>query len=272
MRADCSRVNRLSAEPLTHVRSSLDANDVNASKQASTAPCGRNATPQRRFHRTVRAECHAAATIPPHTPSCAKLTPLGTDNPFVRRKVHLFGAHHSARAGAQMCEAPAIEIMSEETLTQLFASENRALMRIAVRITRDVDDASDAVQTGFLRACECANRLNPEHVRGWLRVVVRRVAIDIVRARSKTLGMDQFELLNVGAPPKELEPPWMSYRFDDIDRALVSCPAPIRNVFRLWWSGFSYKAMAQRLSIPAATVATRVLRAKNRIRHYYRDS
>lgn len=171
-----------------------------------------------------------------------------------------------------MFDDQATRIMSGETLTRLFVSENRALMRIAIRVTGDVDDASDAVQIGFLRACERANRLTPEHVRGWLRVIVRRVAIDMVRARSKTQHTDQSELMNISVPAGEPEPHWMTFGFDDVDRALLSCPDPIRKVFRLWWSGLSYKAMSQKLSIPAATVATRVLRAKNRVREYYRGS
>jgi RNA polymerase sigma-70 factor, ECF subfamily len=163
-------------------------------------------------------------------------------------------------------------IGSGESLSFLFESEYRALIKIAIRITRDVDDASDAVQTAFLRACEYANSLAPEHIRGWLRVVVRRIAIDIVRARSKFPCADQLELSNIMSPPKESEPHWLTFSFDDLDRALLSCPEPIRNVFRLWWSGLSYQSMAQRLSVPAATVATRVLRAKSRIRKYYRLS
>jgi RNA polymerase sigma factor (sigma-70 family) len=159
-----------------------------------------------------------------------------------------------------------------DTLTRIFVSENRVLMRIAFRITRDADDASDAVQIGLLRACECEEPLTPEHMRGWLRVVVRRVSIDIVRARSKALCTNQLEMLNISVPLQEIEPHWMCYHFDDLDRALVSCPAPIRDVFRLWWNGLSYRAMAQRMSVPAATIATRVLRAKIRIRKYYRVS
>jgi RNA polymerase sigma-70 factor, ECF subfamily len=171
-----------------------------------------------------------------------------------------------------MFEEQAVVFVSHEALIRLFKSEYRTLLKIAVRITRDIDDARDAVQTGFLRAYESLDRLAEDHICGWLRVVVRRVAIDIVRARSKTLNIDQPELSNISEPPKELEPHWMSYGHDELDRALLSCPAPIRNVFRLWWSGLSYKVMARRLSVPSATIATRVLRAKVRIRDYYRGS
>jgi RNA polymerase sigma factor (sigma-70 family) len=170
-----------------------------------------------------------------------------------------------------MLERRASESALNDLLTRLFASEYRTLIKIAARITRDGDDAADAVQVGFVRARECAHSLIPEHASRWLRVVVRRVAVDIVRARAKLQTSDLLDHLP-SAAANEPEPQWLAYDFDELERVLRSCPEPIRCAFRMWWCGVSYEEMAKTLAVPTATVATRVFRAKSRLRNYYRAS
>lgn len=124
----------------------------------------------------------------------------------------------------------------------------------------DADDLAQEVAEKLLR------RPMPEAVRiqPWLARVMRNLAIDQLRRR-------RLRREERGAEPyahDEPEAAWWEVLSDEDVRAQVArLPGEQRLVFELFaFEGRSYVEIAARLGIPKATVGTRILRARQRLR------
>ena len=135
-----------------------------------------------------------------------------------------------------------------------------SLARRFARAGLDADDLAQEVAEKLLR------RPIPEAVRvqPWLARVMRNLAIDHLRQR-------RVRREERGAEPHahgEPEAPWWEALSDEDVRAQVArLPGEQRLVFELFaFEGRSYVEIAARLGIPKATVGTRILRARQKLR------
>lgn len=145
----------------------------------------------------------------------------------------------------------------------------RCKLLAAARATvRSPADAEDIVQTALLRAFEQAERLPPDiNWTAWLRTVVRNLGIDHVRSRLRHVELGACEDLAAVQPNEEPDADWTSITGEQLQRAWNACEPLHRQVFELRFvHGLSYKEIADRLQIPMGTVATRLHRARDRVR------
>jgi RNA polymerase sigma-70 factor (ECF subfamily) len=141
-----------------------------------------------------------------------------------------------------------------------------ALVAVALRVTGNLADAEDVVQTLFLRIHEGTYSTTVvSDARGWLFTVARRLAIDGLR-RDRHRQRSQGDPDTVAASPPEQPPAWSLIAPEDLDGVLASCADCIRETFELWWQGLSYREIAERTRVGVPTVATRVYRAKSHLR------
>jgi len=122
------------------------------------------------------------------------------------------------------------------------------------------------VSISSVRALERGSRLKThQNIRGWLTTIVRNLAIDRWRGKRHLIPLDW-----VSEPPAE-EPqparPWTAFDTNDIRRALEKCSPLFRTVYQLHeLQGLSYEETSRLLAVPVATVATRLFRARCRLR------
>ena len=137
------------------------------------------------------------------------------------------------------------------------------LRGLARRLCRDHYDPDDLVQDTLLRALSSPI---PEgaNVRAWLARVMQNRFIDYLRRR-EARREDQLPELATTACDQELW--WQALSGDDVQRALEQLPDDQRVAFRMFaFEGKSYTEIAEAQRIAKATVGTRILRARLRIR------
>jgi RNA polymerase sigma-70 factor, ECF subfamily len=157
----------------------------------------------------------------------------------------------SARGGRQR--------VSAELMTEMYKVHHRVLFKFALSLTfGDRQRAEDVVQEVFLRLWRHPEVLagQCETIRPWLFTVTRRVVMDGLRARA--------------ARPAEVSDACLEYRGcgeDDMDNAIIAhefrqalrtlTPTQRAVLVDLYYRGYSFAEIAERLSIPVGTVKSR---------------
>lgn len=161
-------------------------------------------------------------------------------------------------------DAPVESSDAARTLETL-AREHRAyLLALARRLCRAHLDPEDLVQEVLAKMLAQLDRL-PEGInhRAWMTQVMRNLFIDqLRRARTRAQPIEA-----PSEPELEDRPWWHDLDASHVRAAMAQLPAEQREVFeRFAFRGESYDAIAQALGIAKATVGTRILRARRRIR------
>ncbi len=134
---------------------------------------------------------------------------------------------------------------------------------IARRFARAGLDPEDLVQD---MAEKLLRRPMPADARErpWLARTMRNLAIDRIRRRRSRREELTDEELAIGAQEAAW---WELLTEDDVRAQAASLPGEQRAVFELFaFEGCSYTEIAARLGIPKATVGTRILRARQKLR------
>jgi len=180
-----------------------------------------------------------------------------------------------SRAQADVTDRTATASRSAE-FPRLVASHVPQLQLWARRLTNHQADADDLVQETCRRALEARGKFLPgSNLRAWMMSILRNHHIDRLRHNWREItsadGLDAFAALDgddpaADAPP---EPTWSQVTERDVADALASLPSVFADAYSLHAvSGLSYNDIATRLGIPAATVGTRLRRARLRLRRF----
>lgn len=125
-------------------------------------------------------------------------------------------------------------------------------------------DPDDLLQDTYVRAL-ASPMPDGANERAWLSRVMHNLFIDWIRRRDARRE-DALTDVPVAATVPE-EPWWLSLTADDVMRVVEKLPDQQRSVFRMFaFDGKSYDEIAEALGIAKATVGTRILRARLRIR------
>jgi RNA polymerase sigma-70 factor (ECF subfamily) len=171
-----------------------------------------------------------------------------------------------------------------EALAQALVEHGDRLYSLALRITRDADLASDAVQEAFATALQkVADFRGDSRIGTWLHRIVYTKAIDQLRARGRQapLSDEEAEGFNteddrLGGAPSWARPP------DEIllgaetrkalEKAMGSLTAMQRLVFELREvEGRATEEVAEILGLPPGTVRVHLHRARLRLRALLAD-
>jgi RNA polymerase sigma-70 factor, ECF subfamily len=142
------------------------------------------------------------------------------------------------------------------------------LLDLATRLCRghlDPDDlVQDVLETTYHHLAELPEDAN---LIAWMTRVLRNRFVDRCR-RLKTRGVQTpIDDVPVAMPSVEPESWWQRLGADDVRARLGELPADQRAAFELFaFEGASYQDIAARLAIPKATVGTRILRARSRLK------
>ena len=182
-------------------------------------------------------------------------------------------------ASADMALARGFAARDRDAIVALTNANNQRLFRAAWSILKDRSEAEDAVQSGYLKAFAAIDRFDGRAALStWLTRIVINEALGRLRSARRhrerlddagVLVLDEYrEKLMRGsehpAPDAALAREQLRLL---IERAVAALPEPFRVVFVLREvEGMSVDETAEALAIPAATVKTRLLRARRRLR------
>ncbi|MFL5546071.1 MAG: sigma-70 family RNA polymerase sigma factor [Gemmatimonadales bacterium] len=169
----------------------------------------------------------------------------------------------------------------QQAIAALYDRYGEVLYAVAYRVARQRADAEDAVVEAFTQAWRDAARFEASRgsVAGWLTMIARSRALDIVRARNRR------ERITTSASAREAEgtlamgssPANPADSFDSTERkrrvqaALQMLSPPQRQAIELaFFEGLSQSEIAQRLEEPLGTIKTRVRLGMQKLRESLR--
>ena len=169
------------------------------------------------------------------------------------------GNSHQAKA----CEAGEDVLLRMEPL----------IRSVVAGFARDRASADELAQICRIRLYEKLEQCRePKAVFGWARRLCRRVCLTAVRKEQRdrariTVGENGIASAETAVPDPlaDIETGEMRLR---VRRAVGHLPVEQRRLLRMrYWQGFSAVDIARRLDLPAATVRTRLRRARRALQH-----
>jgi RNA polymerase sigma-70 factor, ECF subfamily len=169
----------------------------------------------------------------------------------------------------------------ESAIGQLYDRYGAALYAVAYRIVGQRADAEDVVLDAFAQAWRDAPRFEAHRgsVAGWLTMIARSRALDLVRARSRRERITA----SAAADRPGTSPAMSDFRPDPagaldhaerlrhVHEALETLSPPQRQAIELaYFEGLSQSEIAERLQEPLGTVKTRVRLGMQKLRECLR--
>ncbi len=148
------------------------------------------------------------------------------------------------------------------------------LNNIAVKITRNEDDAQDLVQETFMRAYRFFDKYEPgTNCKAWLYRILKNTFINHYRQQHRRPSEVDFEAIeethevqvkHTGLKPGDPEESLINSMLRaEVRQALETLPADYREaLFLSLVEGFSYREIAEMVGCPIGTVMSRIHRAR----------
>ena len=155
---------------------------------------------------------------------------------------------------------------------RLVEKYQKTVFNIALRITRDPDDAEDVAQTAFIRVYRNLHNYDPKFkFFSWLYRIVVNEALNLLKQRKQYEGLEEETAMDEEgqhAVEEQEETDRKSKRDDSIQSGLMELKVDHRVVVVLrHLQGLSYVEIGQILGIPEKTVKSRLFSARESLRH-----
>ena len=155
--------------------------------------------------------------------------------------------------------------------TEDMAAQYEALLYSrAIRLLHSPQDAWDLVQDTFERALRGYPRFQQgSNLRVWLMTIMQHLFIDRCRKQSREPAAEPIdeEQMATPEPASATGAGWEQITDQQVADALAQLESPFREVYQLrLLDNCSYDEIAERLTIPRATVGTRLMRARKKLR------
>jgi RNA polymerase sigma-70 factor, ECF subfamily len=174
----------------------------------------------------------------------------------------------SAREEPPRPSVEPLDDLARRRLADLSREHRDFLQGLARKLCRSTFDPEDLVQDVLLKTAAQFDRL-PADVNhaAWMARVMRNLFIDRLRSRTSAGASVNVDDVPLPAPLPDAREWWEDISRDELRAAAAQLPDDLRGAFeRFGFERQSYKEIAAGLGIPIATVGTRVLRARRRIR------
>ena len=149
------------------------------------------------------------------------------------------------------------------------------LQRFAFKLTADKEEANDLLQETSLRALENMEKYTPDtNFKGWLYTIMRNIFINNYRkvTREQTFVDHTDNLYNIDSTQLTKDSITENdYDRKELYRVLNSLPDNYRIPFSMFVSGFKYREIADKLSLPLGTVKSRIFLTRHSLQEELKD-
>ena len=165
--------------------------------------------------------------------------------------------------------------MGSVTFTQNLLSMQSELHRFAMKLTADQEEANDLLQETSLKALDNEEKYTPDtNFKGWVYTIMRNIFINNYRktVRDQTFVDHTDNLYHLSLPQDAgFESTESAYDTKEIRRAVNALPKEYRVPFAMHVSGFKYREIAEKLSLPLGTVKSRIFFTRQRLQMQLKD-
>ena len=149
------------------------------------------------------------------------------------------------------------------------------LQRFAYKLTADRDEANDLLQETSLKALGNMDKYAPgTNFKGWVYTIMRNIFINNYRktVRDQTFVDRTDNLYHLSQPQDAgFESTESAYDTKEIRRVVNALPKEYRVPFAMHVSGFKYREIAEKLSLPLGTVKSRIFFTRQRLQAQLKD-
>jgi len=154
------------------------------------------------------------------------------------------------------------------TFEEIFLPHLDGAYNLARWIVERDPDAQAVVEEAYVQASSAFEEFREADARAWLLTIVRNIAYTWIKRRGNNSNMISFEEAIHVAPSDKPQPGlFHEKRKRQLHEALSRLPVEFREVLVLREiEGWSYEQLASTLNVPSATVMSRLIQARRRLR------
>ena len=146
-----------------------------------------------------------------------------------------------------------------------------ALKPVAMNLTRDFDEAKDLVQETLLKALTNRDKFKAgTNLKAWLYTIMRNSFINnynkITKRSSNIDSDDYFLYINTDKNFIAQNGATGKFALNDINKAIEGLDEDFRTPFMMYFTGFKYLEIAEKLRIPIGTVKNRIHIARKELK------
>ena len=150
--------------------------------------------------------------------------------------------------------------MEKEALGQALWAQRVSLLRLALSIVRNPQDAEDAVSAAIVKAYQKADTLqSADKLRPWMMTITARCCYDLLRRRKRENLSGNEQLASF--------PVLLADQPSTVYETLLELPPPQSQVLTLYYyEGFAVQEIARILHLNRTTVSMRLARGRRQLR------
>lgn len=147
-----------------------------------------------------------------------------------------------------------------------------SLKPFAMRLTKDVEDANDLLQETLLKAFTNRDKFSEgTNLKAWMYTIMKNTFITnyqrMVRRNTFIDTTDNFHYINSSDSIIYNDAP-TNFALNDINHAIAKLQDNYKVPFLMYFKGFKYHEIAQKLHIPIGTVKNRIHIARKELKGY----
>ena len=147
---------------------------------------------------------------------------------------------------------------------------SKSLKPFAMKLTRDFDDANDLLQDTLMKAyTNCDKYADGTNLKAWLHTIMKNTFITnyqrMVRKNTFIDTSDNLHFINtIESSTDNLA--YSAFAMEDINKAVAGLEEVYRVPFTMYFRGFKYQEIAEKLDIPIGTVKNRIHIARKELK------
>lgn len=152
--------------------------------------------------------------------------------------------------------------MNSAAFKQSIAETTMSLKPLAYKLTRDSEQSDDLIQETVVKAISNSEKFTQgTNLKAWLYTIMKNTFITnyqrVVRRKTSTDGSENQFFLNSYSPDVE-NGAIDAFKREDIEKALSMIEDNYKVPFMLYFKGFKYHEIAEKLNVPIGTVKNRI--------------
>lgn len=149
-------------------------------------------------------------------------------------------------------------------------NSTKTLKPFAMRLTKDYDDANDLLQDTLVKAFLNKDKYTDgTNLKAWLYTIMKNTFItNYQRMMRKNTFIDTTDNLHyINSSSSMVDNNALSnFAMEDINHAVEKLDESYKNPFLMYFNGFKYHEIAQKLNIPIGTVKNRIHIARKELK------